>query len=196
MKFLANIVTDSKKEREPFFKVVSDIKDIDERIPTLIIGWDLVKSFFPDANILDWKIKDNIFWTYKFNERNKKYREDYNRFKDNIFKKIEENNVYEYYSVCKTGFNIIERRVRWLKGNGYFYVGYNIVYIYSPVCKKTIGISLEECEYMGIKRGTMIGMLLSNGLKECHKEDLNECFKDKIFNTAYLVPYFSLISSA
>ena len=69
MNYLANIYTKSKLDIEPFFNVVDDENKLIDGIPTLIIGWDSVKSLYGDINILDKKVKDNIYWTFGQRER-------------------------------------------------------------------------------------------------------------------------------
>ena len=69
MNYLANIYTKSKLDIEPFFNVVDDENKLIDGIPTLIIGWDSVKSLYGDINILDKKVKDNIYWTFGKRER-------------------------------------------------------------------------------------------------------------------------------
>ena len=59
MNYLANIYTKSKIDIEPFFNIVDDENKLIDGIPTLIIGWDSVKSLYGDINILDKKVKDN-----------------------------------------------------------------------------------------------------------------------------------------
>jgi len=50
-----------------------------DEIPILIIGWQNVKRYFPDQNIIDKEIKDNLSWTYSKEEN-----------EDEMFIKIEE----------------------------------------------------------------------------------------------------------
>jgi hypothetical protein len=71
MKYIGNIVTKSKIEVSSFFNVTSDFNSIDTNTPTLIIGWSYVKELFPEQDILNEKINDNVLWT--FSKREKRY---------------------------------------------------------------------------------------------------------------------------
>ena len=37
-------------------------------IPTLIIGWSYIKNKYPQHNILNKKINNNVYWNYSFSE--------------------------------------------------------------------------------------------------------------------------------
>lgn len=72
MRYIGNIITNSSIETSKFFNVVSDLKNIDISIPTLIIGWDNVKKLYPEQNILNNKINENISWTFSKREKDRK----------------------------------------------------------------------------------------------------------------------------
>jgi hypothetical protein len=60
---------------------IEDYTDIKfTKRPTLIIGWNIVKSKFMSVNILNKKISDNIFWCFSFNEKKSDYIENINKF--------------------------------------------------------------------------------------------------------------------
>lgn len=60
---------------------IEDYTDIKfTKRPTLIIGWNIVKSKFMSVNILNKKISDNIFWCFSFNEKKSDYVENINKF--------------------------------------------------------------------------------------------------------------------
>ena len=72
---------------------IEDYTDIKfTKRPTLIIGWNIVKSKFMSVNILNKKISDNIFWCFSFNEKKSDYIENINKFVSedilNVFNKF------------------------------------------------------------------------------------------------------------
>lgn len=47
--------------------------ELDENIPTLIIGWQTTKANVPNANIIDKVINNNLFWTYSKTEKKEEF---------------------------------------------------------------------------------------------------------------------------
>lgn len=59
--------------------IVSEIPQ-DITIPTLIIGWNAIKNIYPNQNILDKKITDNLSWAFSSTELKKANQEDIEEF--------------------------------------------------------------------------------------------------------------------
>ena len=80
---LANIITSSSKLN--FDLPINKCRDIscrDEKLPTLIIGYDLAKKYINGFNILKKFYPDqNLYWTFKRTERGVDYEND---LKENI----------------------------------------------------------------------------------------------------------------
>jgi hypothetical protein len=73
---IANIVTNSNITVDKYFNISNSLDNIIQDLPTLIIGWDIVKTINPDVDFIDKKLSDNIFWTFKKSERRDIYQED------------------------------------------------------------------------------------------------------------------------
>ena len=99
MNYLANIYTKSKLDIEPFFNVVDDENKLIDGIPTLIIGWDSVKSLYGDINILDKKVKDNIYWTFGKRERRNVMEVDVQKFKRKAMSIVSNNVKYKFFNI-------------------------------------------------------------------------------------------------
>ena len=99
MNYLANIYTKSKIDIEPFFNVVDDENKLIDGIPTLIIGWDSVKSLYGDINILDKKVKDNIYWTFGKRERRNVMEVDVQKFKRKAMSIVSNNVKYKFFNI-------------------------------------------------------------------------------------------------
>ena len=67
--FVGNIVTQSKVNIDKYFNVVETMDAIIHGLPTLIVGWDIVKTIEPEVDFITRKLSDNIFWTFKKTER-------------------------------------------------------------------------------------------------------------------------------
>ena len=67
--YIGNIVTSSNLELENF-KICRKLDTVDDRLPTLIIGWDKTKELVEDrVSILHKQINPKLFWTFTTKER-------------------------------------------------------------------------------------------------------------------------------
>lgn len=152
---IANIIT---TESLPYSDIqlfnVSSNEIIDDKLPTLIIGWKLVKSIFSDeANILDKNIKKNVYWTYSKYEKREEYEIDVISFITKIINdKILEFN-YIPINIFSIKYNSIKNILKFLssKEKKICYTSYNKqMYIYSD--KIIYGISIDDLMYIGISK--------------------------------------------
>lgn len=49
-------------------------------VPTIIVGWNIIKEKFPNQNIFDKKLKDNLYWTYSHSEDKKLFLQEIEEF--------------------------------------------------------------------------------------------------------------------
>jgi hypothetical protein len=73
-----DILSEYLKTYPVFFSLEGDYSR-----PTLIVGWDYVKRQYPEQNILDKKINNNVFWTFSKEEDEKKFLRDTKAFAEN-----------------------------------------------------------------------------------------------------------------
>ena len=74
---IANIVTKRKVTFDSLICKCKSINDIDSTKPTLIIGWEEVKSIYgKDISILEKQINEKVFWTFDKTERRNDYEKD------------------------------------------------------------------------------------------------------------------------
>lgn len=85
---LGNIVTNSEIKVSEIFKVVKSIEQIDKRLPTLIVGFDLICELYPYFNILEFQVDKNIYWTFKRTEKRDKFDEDLSNFTTIVYKRL------------------------------------------------------------------------------------------------------------
>jgi hypothetical protein len=151
MKYIGNIVTKSKIEVSSFFNVTSDFNSIDTNTPTLIIGWSYVKELFPEQDILNEKINDNVLWTFSKREKRYKYEKDLTKFIENSIKFINENVNYRFFNYITATEQKRDNFIKYIKNGGLsIYYNSRFAYIYSPADKMTIGVSLIDLSYIGI----------------------------------------------
>lgn len=193
MNYLANIYTKSKLDIEPFFNVVDDENKLIDGIPTLIIGWDSVKSLYGDINILDKKVKDNIYWTFGKRERRNVMEIDVQKFKKKAMSIMSNNVKYKFFNILtakndkKKSFYLLLKDTRYKT----IFSFNNMLYIYIDGTDTVVSISLRDVEYIGGDIKKIFSTLYNNKfVKVANDNDLKDTnaklfFKDNI----YLIPY-------
>jgi len=145
--FVGNIVSKSNLNIDKYFNVVDSIDNIIVGLPTLIIGWDIVKKIKPDADFIDKKLSKDIFWTFKKTERRDIFEEDLYNFIHHTYNLLVKDIKYEYVDLIqldkdeiKEVFNQIKNK----KSITYFYN--NMLYIHN---ENTIyGVDLKLVKYL------------------------------------------------
>lgn len=193
MNYLANIYTKSKLDIEPFFNVVDDENKLIDGIPTLIIGWDSVKSLYGDINILDKKVKDNIYWTFGKRERRNVMEVDVQKFKRKAMSIVSNNVKYKFFNILtakndkKKSFYALLKDTR----RKTIFSFNNMLYIYVDGTDTVVSISLRDVDYIGGDVKKIFSTLYNNKfVKVANDNDLKDTnaklfFKDNI----YLIPY-------
>lgn len=145
--FVGNIVSKSNINIDKYFNVVESLDNIIQGLPTLIIGWDIVKTIEPNADFIDKKLSKDIFWTFRKSERRDIFEEDLYNFIHYTYNLLVKDIKYEYIDFIqldnieiKETFNQIKNK----KSITYFYN--NMLYIHS---EKTIyGVDLKLVKYL------------------------------------------------
>lgn len=150
MKHIANILTNEPYEGSEFYNVVDSKEKLISGIPTLIIGWDRTKSEYPDASIIEWRVTDNVYWTYGKYERRDKYETNVKQFQAVAFKKFLESLKYVFYDVILLGPDKFESFIKSLSNDTpkTAYISNDILYIYIEGKPVIVGLSLRDCDYI------------------------------------------------
>jgi hypothetical protein len=145
--FVGNIVNKSNLNIDKYFNVVESLDDIIKGLPTLVIGWDIVKTIKQDADFIDKKLSKDIFWTFKKTERRDIFEEDLYNFIQYSYNLLIKDIEYQFIDFIQLGKNETKEVFNQIKNNkstSYFYN--NMVYIHN---KKTIyGIDLKLVKYL------------------------------------------------
>ena len=155
---IANIITDNKINDLPSeFNQVSKLEDIiDNTLPTLIISWYKVKELYPEIDILERKINDNLFWTFKKSENRNSYENDLFDFIDYSYKQLVKEIEYVFIDPINYSLTKIKKILSKLY-NSKNIVGYknnDMVYLY--IDKLIFGIDLRLLRYMGFNMDKII----------------------------------------
>jgi hypothetical protein len=146
--FVGNIVTHSNINVDKYFKVVNSLDDIIDGLPTLIVGWDIVKTINPNADFIDKKLSENIFWTFKKSERRDIFEDDFYDFNEYCYGLLIKDIEYKFIDLIQLNENELKNTFRFIKKNGNV-VGYlynKMLYIF--VEKTIYGIDLNLLKYM------------------------------------------------
>ena len=163
MRYIANIITKGKIDISVFFNVVDDINNVDLSIPTLIVGWNDVKRLFPNQNILNHDITDTISWTFSKREKRYQYEKDIEKFTTKVMNCVNQDVNYRFFNYLLASQTKRDNFIKYIqKGNCSLYHTPRFLYLYNGVDKITIGISLMDLTYVGIKPNDFIAFLNVN----------------------------------
>jgi len=195
--YIGNIVTDNIiKDND--FKVCTSIDLIDETLPTLIIGWKLVKEMYGDnVSILHKKINQRTYWTFNKRERKIDFENDLELFKDFCIESFGENIPYVYFDILYGKKSINYRIIRKLLSlkNPITYIDVNgMVYIYSE--NIIFGIDLNILDFFKGKKDKVIKKLKNiknNVFANNEIFNSNGDLLIKVKNKKRLIPYITNI---
>jgi len=190
---VGNIISNIDLEEENFNNYTT-LSQIDNDLPTLIIGWSITKEIFGDkVSILHKEIEDNLFWTFSTKERKVDYEFDIEIFKSGCYKKIGSHLHYVYIDILHGKYKINKKIIQkiYTLNNPISYISKNnMLYIFDE--NIVFGIDLNVCELIGIPNTKIIERITSlpNSIL-LGNEIFNKC-KDlikKIDNRERILPY-------
>ena len=85
---IANIVTNNKINVSEDFNVVKSMDEIIHGLPTLIISFSYVNKHYPEFDVMEMHIQDNLYWTCTPSEGRDKFREDVFHFVYMVYKDL------------------------------------------------------------------------------------------------------------
>jgi hypothetical protein len=194
MKYIANILTDEPFSEAELYNVVQDRDSLISDIPTLIVGWEKTKELYPEASIIEWKVDENVYWTYGKYERRDKYEVNVNKFQDLAFKKYVDSVNYVFYDVMLEGEERFTKFIELLLCNTQktVYITGDMMYIYIDCTKKVVGVSLRDCDYLGETYKKRIFSAIYNNPSVILLKNNDAISKEIRFKTggrAYILPY-------
>ena len=159
-------------------------------LPTLIIGWELTKSLYPEASILRKKIKDNLYWTFSPTEKRSIFETDLkkyiNKSYNDYIKKIKFFNIDPIIYKINSNEGLIEKIKNVAGGFTYLYVN-KVVYVYHNFI--IYSIDLEQLDFIGFDRKIILSTLKeTTNFSDCSWELKNFKNELKYLDIKYL-PY-------
>lgn len=163
---IGNIITESKIDITNFFNVTYDYGSVNKDLPTLIVGWEKVKSLFPEQNILNNKINDDLYWTFSKREKRYQYEKDLKSFTDNVINSLEDKIKYRFFNYLLSSEERRKDFINYIKKtNSSLYYNSRFLYVYVPADEITIGVSLKDLNYIRVDVDSFIKDISSEGNK-------------------------------
>jgi len=152
MKKLGYIVTDKKINNiKDFVEVVNDISLTDSTKPVLLVGIETAKKNIENFSILNKKVNDNLFWTFRKTEKRVDFENDINYFYNYIINNITKDIKYYYINILNLKYNKIKKlyNILFSGEKKYIYISNNMLYIlYNG---SVLGISILVLEYINLE---------------------------------------------
>lgn len=193
MKYIANILTDKTFIDNELYNVVSSKDKLISGIPTLVVGWEYTKKLYANANILEWSIDRDTYWTYGKREKRNKYEENIINFKKLALTRFIKSVKYIYYSIITISNDEREYILKLLsKDDGsYIYICNDIIYVLDSENNTVIGFSLKEIDYIGKDRKNIFHLIYKNTKNVIIdlKDTLSYDAKSMINGYNYVIPY-------
>lgn len=147
---IANIVSHNKVNVSEHFNVVESMGKIIQGLPTLIIGFDYVNKHYPDFDIMERKLGDNLYWTVKRTEKRDKYEEDLSWFVNKVLKDLVTDVNYVFVDPIQYHGKVIRKIIRKFYSipNKITYQDGQMLYVYGE--KIIFGIDLKLLKYIGL----------------------------------------------
>ena len=159
--FIGNIVTNTNIKSHDKFNVVDSLDKIIENLPTLIVGWDIVKQINPNADFSDRKLSDTIKWTFTLSEKRNLHEEDIYYFIEECHNNLINNLKYIYIDFIlfdDDKLADIFKKIKYSEKNIAFKID-NMIYIYSS--NNIFGIDLNIVKFVGRNSDKLINYLKS-----------------------------------
>lgn len=160
--YIARIITNMRKiDTIDLVERTNKVDDIDENIPTLIVGKELAESICGKENIhvLDKKIRKNLFWTFARLEKRNEYEIDIEKFNSFVIDKLLSMVKYTFFNIYYEPLIRIKRLISFVANDEekHFYVTKKHIYIYYD--GNVFGISFDQIRYIGINDKKIMSLI-------------------------------------
>ena len=159
---IANIVSHNKVNVSEQFNVVESMDKIIHGLPTLIIGFDYVNKNYPDFDIMERKLGDNLYWTVKRTEKRDKYEEDLSWFVSKVLLDLISEVNYVFVDPIQYHGKVLRKIVKKILTipNKITYQDGQMYYIYGE--KIIFGVDLKLLKYIGLDHIKIKDKILQN----------------------------------
>lgn len=147
---IANIVSKNSINVSQDFNVVESMDKIIHGLPTLIVGVDLTESLYPDFDILDRCIEENMYWTFKKTEKRDNFNQDLDWFITKVYTDLIKKINYVFIDLIQYRKQTLIKIVRKIYSleNIVTFIHNEMLYLYSD--NIIFGLDLKLAKYMGM----------------------------------------------
>ena len=147
---IANIVSRQNVNISQEFNVVDSMDNIIHGLPTLILGFDYVNKHYPEFDVMERKLSDNLYWTVKRTEKRDKYEEDLSWFITKVLTDLISEISYVFVDPIQYNPKTIKKIVKKFYSfeNKITYQNGQMLYIYAD--KIIFGVDLKLLKYIGL----------------------------------------------
>jgi hypothetical protein len=147
---IANIVSKNSISVSQDFNVVDSMDKIIIDLPTLIIGVELTESLYPDFDILDRCIEENIYWTFKKTEKRDNFNQDLDWFVTKMYTDLINKVNYVFIDMIQYRKQTLVKIVRKIYNleNIVTFIHNDMIYLYGD--NIIFGLDLKLVKYMGM----------------------------------------------
>lgn len=170
-KCIGNIVVSSPNYKvNSYFNKCLSIDNIDETLPTIIIGLQNAKKIIKDFDILN-KIYENgmLWWTFSKTERRNDHDKDISDFNSYCISNITSKNKYYFINYINLTYGKAKKCLKYIRNNRkkQYYIDNNrFVFVYDTETTNgvnyTYGFSLSTCQFFGIPKEKIISIIENN----------------------------------
>lgn len=167
MQKIGNIITKSKSiSFEDYFNVVDNIEQIDNKLPTLIIGYSLASNIIPNFSITRETYDNDMFWCFSPRERRSLCYLSIEKFRQFSMLRFLDCVDYQYINFTCYTLSKIKKLIEYINSRDkklfYYIKRSNFLFFYSNRFHCVWGLSLSLCEYLGISSDKIIEKIRYN----------------------------------
>lgn len=206
-KYIGNIIVSNLKYKiDDCFKKCLSYSDIDDTLPTLIIGLDNAKANISDFNILKREYNENnmLWWTLSKTEKRIDYDKNIVDFYEFCINNILKNVQYTNINIFNLNYTKIKKCINFVRNNSkkYFYIDNNkFIFVYDiekdDKSKDIYGFSLNTIAFLGISKKKVIKLIKENAnniqMNNFYSipNNVRKMIKDNILSKIVLKEYFT-----
>jgi len=129
---IGKIISEKNIKIPENFEFSNSFKEIDDSIPTLLVGWSNVKENYPKTSIRNKKIKNNVYWTFSSLEKRGIFEKDLKTFiirsYGDLIKELQLINIDPIYNKISDMDSMILELGKLTNGIGYLYLDYFYIF--------------------------------------------------------------------
>jgi hypothetical protein len=156
---LGNIISQHDLRDYEQFNVYRTIDEVNNDLPTLVVGFTNAKKLFPDFDVENRQIDTKTFWTLSIREKREIHTEDLERFRMFCYKQITNDIIYIYIDPFNRTTKEIKKIIKRLQTTEELvaYKNNNMIYMLSE--NIIFGLNLDVLDFLEINTDKLINRI-------------------------------------